>query len=184
MAQDSMAENGMTQDDFPGPYALPRIIRGNLPVLIGWTLVVLAVGAVEAAIAFKQPALMLVLILFSTPLWLPLGLFWLWQGLNAPAIQLASDGVRYSTRRSRRELCYADIARVEAWMTRGRSRYGGYAVPVLGVYARASEEPTILISSKPFSKRDVAITVDAIVTANPSVELNALARLLRRGDVD
>ncbi len=155
--------------DFPGSYTLPYTAYAELTPSV-------AVGMV---------GLLIVLALIPQPFRVPaaLALLFLTWRLSARKIRLTSDRVRHVTLTGQRELRYSDVARLEAWMARGRSRYGGYAVPMLGIYARGSDEP-LTISNRPFSKRDMAVLVDAIATANPAVELNRLAQMLRWGDVD
>jgi hypothetical protein len=88
-------------------------------------------------------------------------------------IILLPDKLRYNTLFSSKEMFFADISRVTVKVVHGRG--GGY----IRIDARSGNP--LLISMKPFSKRNMSIVVDVIATCAPTAVLDENAHLLREG---
>jgi|GEM_PF-4836238 hypothetical protein len=159
----------MGQQDVAGPYILPYTARaGRAPFIIfpilGGVISLLLVPLVLQSLS-AWPLFLL--------LWGAIGLFLFWIGSSK--IVLLPDRICYHTAFSRREMRFADIARVEVRAVPGRS--GSYFIQIADRFAGKP----LRISFRAFRKRDVAIVIDAIATHAPSVILDEGARQLRAG---
>ena len=153
--------------DFPSPYSLPYIAKAEAAPSI----IMAALGFIITLLLAPQ----ILKDLSTLPIPLLIGCLldcFLW--ISAHQIHLLPDGVRYLTGIYSSELRYEDIIRLDMHYFR--------SVPMLDIWCLSSDRP-LSVSTKPFSKRDMAITVDAIVSHNAAIEMNDLAQRLRRGDI-
>ena len=98
-------------------------------------------------------------------IWMPIGLFVLWA--SGYRIHLLPDRTRYPTWLCSSEMQYEDISRLDIYC-------GASSAPMLDIWCHSSDRP-LSISTKPFNKRDMAITVGAIVSRRPVIEMNDIA---------
>lgn len=156
----------MREQSVVGSYSLPYTARVEWIPFVIFGILGALITLPLAPLVVRSPAELPVLLF----IWVPIALFLLWLAWHR--IVLLPDKLCYYAPFSRREMRFVDITRVELHpVSRGVA---------LRIYDRATTNP-LMISVKPFSKRSIAIVIDAIAAHAPGVALDEEARQLRGG---
>ncbi len=166
-------------------YKLPYTIRAGWTSYVVPTSIIFGpLSLVAVLVAFKSPShaqsfLLPDLIIFGS-----LTFFLIW--IASFKIVLNSDSISYKTLFSKGlQVKFSEIKKVEIdiGMHSSRSKQSGRQKSYysLNIFTHSPKQH-LSINMKPFSKRDLAILIDAIMVANPSVELDRLSRNLYEGD--
>jgi hypothetical protein len=160
------------------PYSLPYTVRvGRASLIILFVLAVFISLLILSLIGRSLAALIPVVVLICI-IWACIGVLMVF--IATQRIVLLADRISYRKLFSQREMPFEDIVHVslERVVSSGyRSRAIRY---FLRIDDRFSNKP-LLINTKPFSKRNLSIIIDALATHAPNVTLDESVRQLRDG---
>ena len=167
-----------------GTYTLPYAIKAEWAGHMIFSILFIPISLLWIVVAYKNQSQNFLLPILIP--WIILTIFLVW--LASFKIILRTGSIFYKTLFSKgKEIPYTNIKNVEidiglfpsgSGLCERASRRGFYR---LNLFRHAIEEP-VTINMKPFSKRDLAIIVDRITVANPSVGLDELSQSLKDGD--
>jgi hypothetical protein len=166
-----------------GTYRLPYAIKAEWTGYLIFSILFIPISLLWVVVAFKNPSQN-----FLLPNLIPLvilTIFLIW--LASLKIVLNSDGIFYKTLFSKGfKIKFSEIEKVGVDIgmypsgseQQGSQRRGYYR---FNIFKHDVGDP-FAVYMKPFSKRDLAILIDAIMVANPSVKLDKLSRNLYEGN--
>ena len=164
-----------------GTYGLPHIIRAEWTGYLIFSIFFIPISLLWIIVGYKNPSQNL--LLPDLIPWIILTIFLIW--LASFKIVLNTNGIFYKTLFSKgSEIKLSQVKKVEIAVgiypsERERTARGSYYR--LNIFRNDIEKP-FSINIKPFSKRDIAILIDAITIQNPSVELDKLSQNLKEGN--
>jgi hypothetical protein len=166
-----------------GTYSLPYTIKAEWTAYVVFSVIFGLLILLAAYADFVKPQSgvfvieIIVLVIFTV------FLFW----IASFRIIIDKNGIIYKTLFSQKNIVFSEIERVEIHAGRSTSNseksagmpYRPAAFIRMDLFTNSN---LLMINMKPFSKKNMAIVVDAINTANPNTELLGAAATLKDGE--
>ena len=169
----------MRHQNTMGTYKLPYTAKSERKSIVILIIFGTLISLPVLSILERGPTATLPVIIFLCLLWSSIGVLML--NVVSQKIVLLPDRVIYRTLFSKRETPFRDITYVARESTMRRGYRGSQSIQyILRIEDRFSSN-SLLINTKPFSKRNLSIIIDAIATHAPSVTLDESVRQLREG---
>lgn len=167
----------MRQQISTGSYSLPYTVRPARAVLIFIFFLGIIISLLLLSLIQRGPSAILPVLLLLCIVWGFIGTWML--NVVSKRIVLLPDRICYRTLFSQHEMRFVDITHVELERVRRKGYRTNRVVHYFLRIDDSSSDKPLLINTKPFSKRNLAIVVDAIATHALSATLDDDAQQLR-----